>query len=99
MIDAYLASVRAALGRTRAERFLAEVRDHLVEATTAGLQRGLDQAAAEARAIDLFGPPELVARHYVAELAEAAWANRGQTLRFVAIACALLTLYYARFFI
>ena len=99
MIETYLAAVRAALGSKPADRFLAEVHDHLLEATTDGLRRGLDRSAAEARAIGLFGPPELVARQYAAELAAAMWEKHVQTLRCVAVAFALLTLYYARFFV
>jgi hypothetical protein len=99
LIDAYLASVRQALGRARAERFLVEAHDHLLEATAEGLEHGLDRSAAEARAIELFGPPELVARQYATELARATWEKHMQTLRLVAVAFALLTLYYARFFV
>jgi hypothetical protein len=99
MIEAYLDSVRRALAGRRADRFLAEIRDHLLEATADGLEHGLSPSAAEARAIDLFGSPELVARQYAAELAAAAWEKHVQTLRLVAIVCVLLTLYYARFFL
>jgi hypothetical protein len=99
MIEAYLSALRTALGSARADRFLVEVHDHLLEATTDGLARGLDQAAAEARAIELFGPPDLVVRQYAAELAEARWEKHMHALRFVAIAFAMLTLYYARFFL
>jgi hypothetical protein len=98
-LEAYLAELRRILGAGRAERLLAEVEDHLLEATAAGLLDGLDQAAAERRALALFGAPELVARQYAAELAEAVWEKRMQMLRFVAIGFVLLTLYYARFFI
>jgi hypothetical protein len=99
MIDAYLGALRRALGRARSERFLLEIHDHLLEATAAGLERGLSPSEAEARAISLFGSPELVARQYAAELAAARWEKHVQTLRFVAVACVLLTLYYARFFV
>ena len=99
MIDAYLVSVRRALGRARAERFLVEIHDHLLEATADGLERGLSPSEAEARAIGLFGSPELVASQYAAELAAAMWEKHVQTLRFVAVAFVLLTLYYARFFV
>jgi hypothetical protein len=99
MIDAYLASVRRALGRASAERFLLEIHDHLLEATAAGVERGLSPPEAEARAIGLFGSPELVARQYAAELAAAMWEKHVQTLRFVAVALVLLTLYYARFYV
>jgi hypothetical protein len=99
MIEAYLSALRTALGSARADRFLVEVHDHLLDATADGVAHGLDQAAAEARAIDLFGPPERVARQYAAELAEARWEKHMHALRFVAIAFALLTLYYARFFL
>jgi hypothetical protein len=100
VIEAYLDSLQAALGtRPAATSFLAEVHDHLLEATADGLAHGLDRSAAEARAIELFGPPELVARRYAAELAEAVWEKHMHTLRFIAIGFALLTLYYARFFL
>jgi hypothetical protein len=98
-VEAYLADLGGALRGGKTERFLTGIRDHLLEATAAGLELGLDQAAAETRAIELFGPPEVVARHYAAELAEAMWEKHMHTLRLVAIVFAVLTLYYARFFL
>jgi hypothetical protein len=98
-IEAYVASVRQAFRGARAERFLAEVNDHLLEATAEGLERGLAPEAAEARAINLFGPPELVVDAYAAELADALWEKHMRTLRFIAVPVALLSLYYARFFL
>jgi hypothetical protein len=95
----YLDAVRQALGPAAAERFLAEVRDHLLESVAAGVDQGLAPADAEARAIELFGSPQHVARHYAAELAEALEAQGVLTRRVIAATFALLTLYYARFFI
>jgi uncharacterized membrane protein len=59
----------------------------------------LSPEAAEARAIARCGAPRRVAGAYVAELAAAAWEKHMRTLRFIAAAFALLTLYYARFFV
>ena len=42
-------------------RFLDEVREHLVDAVDAGLQRGLPLTAAEEDALARFGPPDLIA--------------------------------------
>jgi hypothetical protein len=99
LVDAYIASVRRSLGGAAVERFLAEIHEHLRDATADGLRRGLEQAEAEARAIELFGAAEVVAGQYAAELAEATWEKHLHVLRLVAIAFVLLTLYYARFFL
>jgi hypothetical protein len=99
MIEAYLRAVREALGPGRGERFLAEIHDHLLESVADGLEKGLTPEAAEARAIERCGPPELVAGMYAAELAAAMWEKHMQTLRLIGAAFALLTLYYARFFL
>jgi len=48
-------------------RIVAEVRDHLRDAVTAGLQRGLSPEAAEQEAFLRFGPPELVAASFARE--------------------------------
>jgi hypothetical protein len=98
-IDTYLVAIQKALGPRRGARFLAEIHDHLLEAVADGLERGLARPAAEAQAIERFGPPGMVARLYTAELAAATWEKHMHTLRLIAAAFALLTLYYARFFV
>jgi hypothetical protein len=98
-IEAYLQAVRETLGNAGAERFLAEIGDHLLESVAAGLERGLTPEAAEARALELFGPPADVARQYATELAEAAWDKRMPALRVLAAGLGVLSLYYLRFFV
>jgi HAAS len=98
-VKAYVDAVRQALGNAGAERFLAEIHDHLLESVAAGLERGLTPEAAEARALERFGPPAEVAHQYAGELAEARWDKRLPTLRWLAAGLGLLSLYYLRFFV
>ena len=68
-IAAYLvefdAALRARLGRRR--RIVVEVEDHLREAATARLERGVSGAEAEAAAIGAFGDPASVAEGFGAD--------------------------------
>lgn len=67
VIEAYLARLASQLGGDAAgrARILAEVRDHLTEATQAELSRGAPSGEEAARrAIARFGPPDLVARQF-----------------------------------
>ena len=66
LIDAYLDQL---LGRLRGSardvrRVLAEAEDHLREAEAAGVAAGLSEPAAQQQAINQFGSPRLVARHF-----------------------------------
>lgn len=65
-VDRYLDELLAALDGRAADirRVLVEVDDHLTEAVRAGVEEGLDERAAAARAIERFGPPRVVARRF-----------------------------------
>jgi hypothetical protein len=93
LIDAYLVQLRAELKlprRTR-ERVLAEVADHLHEATERPGGDGGDPV--QRAAIETFGSPRLVALRFSEELAVAD-ARRGAVLTAVATAvfCAVVAL-------
>lgn len=68
-IDAYLDALARELrvDPAHARRILIEVEDHLRETARAGIDGGLDEEAAVARAIAGFGAPRLVARRFHAE--------------------------------
>jgi hypothetical protein len=69
LVDAYLDQlvVQLRLNGEDVRRVLAEVEDHLREATDAERARGLEVAAAQQAAIDRFGSPREVARRLAAE--------------------------------
>ena len=65
LIDRYLAALQDNLGRAPdAGDILAEVEDHLRETATRYRHDGLDPHGAEARALEAFGSPRLVARAF-----------------------------------
>ncbi|HVP40259.1 MAG TPA: permease prefix domain 1-containing protein [Candidatus Saccharimonadales bacterium] len=70
-IQEYLRRLRTGLrGDPRlARRVVQEVADHLGEAARAEEARGLSPAEAERSAVDRFGPPEELVRHYARESA------------------------------
>lgn len=68
MIDRYLAELRRTLAPHRdVDDLLDEVADHLHSSAERGRAAGLDPEAADRRALDAFGDPDLVARVYAAE--------------------------------
>jgi hypothetical protein len=76
-IEAYLDALLLELrGSPRAARHaLREVEDHLLDATRDGVAEGLGETEAARRAVERFGPPELVART----------VGRGATIGFAAL--------------
>lgn len=66
MIDGYLSDLEAELRRRRmpTDRRIAEVREHLVDATAAGVRSGLPLAEAKRVAIERMGPAAAVAEHF-----------------------------------
>jgi hypothetical protein len=65
LIDRYLAALQDNLGQAPdAGDILAEVEDHLRETATRYRHDGLDPQGAEARALEAFGSPRLVARAF-----------------------------------
>lgn len=67
LIDTYLAALRQQLGAAAdADEVLAEAGDHLRETASTHRRAGVDQAAAEARALAAFGDPGVVARSFAA---------------------------------
>jgi hypothetical protein len=65
LIDRYLAALQDNLGQAPdAGDILAEVEDHLRETATRYRHDGLDPHGAEARALEAFGSPRLVARAF-----------------------------------
>lgn len=69
MIEQYLRRLASLLPETRRGRFLREAEEHLRDAAAAHETRGLDRDAAEAAAVEAFGPAETVARAFAAEAA------------------------------
>jgi hypothetical protein len=67
-IDAYLAELERRLPRLTRRRALAEVREHLRDAASRHRSAGMSAPAAEAAATRAFGPPDDVARRFLAEL-------------------------------
>ncbi|RSM82915.1 hypothetical protein DL991_03500 [Amycolatopsis sp. WAC 01375] len=69
-IEAYIGDLDARLRGPSAAKadLLTEARDGLVDAADAYLAGGVDEAEAERRAVADFGPAELIARDYQAEL-------------------------------
>ena len=66
-IDAYLAALEGSLPRISRRRILAEAQEHLRDSAAAHGAAGLSLHAAEAAAVDDFGPVEVVARRLAAE--------------------------------
>ncbi len=66
LFDRYVAELARALRIKPADRprILDEVRDHLAEATLRGCQAGLTTRDAQRRAIERFGPPQVVAEQF-----------------------------------
>jgi hypothetical protein len=65
LIDRYLVTLQRSLGKAPdADDILAEVEDHLREATAAYRRDGLDAHDAETRTLQTFGSPKLVARAF-----------------------------------
>jgi hypothetical protein len=66
LIDAYLNQLLGQLrGSARdVRRILAETEDHLRDTAAAEVAAGLSEPAAQQQAIDQFGSPQLVARHF-----------------------------------
>jgi hypothetical protein len=71
-IDEYLSALSGLPGASLDRRLLAELRDHLQDATAANLAAGLSTAVATRRALEALGPP--------AALAEA-WESRRRRRR------------------
>jgi hypothetical protein len=67
-IDAYLAELERRLPRLTGRRALAEVREHLRDTASRQRSAGMSAAAAEEAATSAFGPPDDVARRFLAEL-------------------------------
>jgi len=68
-IDAYLAELEQRLPRIGRRRVLAEAQDHLRDSAARHRAVGLADSAAEAAAVDDFGPAHVVARRLAAEVA------------------------------
>ncbi len=68
-IDAYLAELEQRLPRIGRRRVLAEAQDHLRDSAARHRAVGLADSAAEAAAVDDFGPAQVVARRLAAEVA------------------------------
>jgi len=68
-IDAYLAELERSLPRFSRRRILAEAQEHLRDSAATHRAAGVSPPAAEAAAVDDFGPVEIVARRLAAERA------------------------------
>ncbi|MGI8885803.1 MAG: HAAS signaling domain-containing protein [Gaiellaceae bacterium] len=68
-IDAYLAELERSLPRFSRRRILAEAQEHLRDSAATQRAAGVSPPAAEAAAVDDFGPVEIVARRLAAERA------------------------------
>ena len=65
LIDRYLGELHREVRWIRdAEEIIEEVADHLLEAMTTHIQRGLDRIAAQTRALSEFGDPALVGQTF-----------------------------------
>jgi hypothetical protein len=91
-VDAYLAALRRRLPSTGRGRFMAEVEAHLWEATHAHVRQGLDRPDAEERAVEAFGPAEVVAERMRRETAPKD-VRRAAGLALVAVGALVLPLY------
>jgi hypothetical protein len=91
-VQAYLAELRRRLPSTGSRRFLVEVEAHLREATHAGVREGLDPLDAEARAVEAFGPADVVAERMSRQTAPTA-VRRAAGLALVALGTLVLPLY------
>jgi len=85
-IDGYLDQLLVELyGRARdVRRILAEVEDHLRDATDEAIAAGMDPSQAEAAAIERFGSPRVVARRFGATLPVPGPAVLGELVRSLA---------------
>ena len=57
----------------QAKRLLEETRDHLEDATEAGLEAGLDRASAQEQAVRCLGDPVQLAGEYLRALRATSW--------------------------
>ena len=92
MIERYLTRLAALLPETRRRRFLREAEEHLRDAAAGYEARGFDRDAAEAAAVEAFGPPETVARAFAAEAAVHS-TRRAAGIAVVMLAALVLPLY------
>ena len=91
-MDAYLAELRRRLPSTGSRRFLAEVEAHLSEAADAHVAEGMARPDAEDRAVEAFGPVDVVAERMWRETAPKA-VRRAASLAILALASLVLPLY------
>jgi HAAS len=91
-IEAYLAELSALLPSTRRSRFLSEVEAHLHEAAAARMRLGVERRAAEAEAVESFGPPDVVASRMWRETAPVA-VRRAAAVALIGLGALVLPLY------
>jgi hypothetical protein len=91
-IEAYLRELGRLLPSTRRSRFLREAESHLRESTDALVAAGVEPRDAERRAVEAFGPVDLVAGAFAAESARHA-TRRAAVITVGALALLVLPLY------
>ncbi len=78
----------------QAKRLLEETRDHLEDATEAGLEAGLDRASAQEQAVRCLGDPVQLAGEYLRALRATSWWGRHRLIGFFLLPALCLPLWF-----
>jgi hypothetical protein len=78
----------------QAKRLVEETRDHLEDATEAGLEAGLDRAAAQEQAIRFLGDPAHLAGEYLRALRTTSWWGRHRAVNFFLLPALCLPMWF-----